>query len=91
LEDLVLTIRRELKELSDLGEFGAEAIYRELVVRGVKKPPVVRTIGRILERRGALEPLAVFLNAAALSMGASVCDACHHLVAGICRKLPKDE
>lgn len=55
LEDLVLTIRRELKELSDLGEFGTEAIYRELVVRGVKKPPVVRTIGRILERRGALD------------------------------------
>ncbi|GAI06366.1 unnamed protein product, partial [marine sediment metagenome] len=51
----MLTIRRELKELSDLGEFGTEAIYRELVVRGVKKPPVVRTIGRILERRGALD------------------------------------
>jgi len=54
LEDLVLTIRRELKELSNLGEFGAEAIHRELLTRDVKDPPVVRTIGRILERCGAL-------------------------------------
>src|SRR3954447_9973305 len=55
LEDLVLTTRRELKDTSDLGEFGAAAIRRALVERGVTPLPTVRTIGRILERRGALD------------------------------------
>jgi hypothetical protein len=55
LEDLVLTTRRELKDTSDLGEFGAAAIRRALVDCGVMPLPTIRTIGRILERRGALD------------------------------------
>jgi hypothetical protein len=55
LEDLVLQIRRELRDHSDLGEFGAAAIRRELLTRGLAAPPSLRTIGRILERRGVLD------------------------------------
>jgi len=55
VEDLVLGLRRELKETSDLGEYGARVIHRALVARGHALVPSVRTIGRILERRGALD------------------------------------
>ena len=57
LEALVLRLRRTLKETSDLGEYGARAIHRELA--GLLEPavPSVRTIGRILERRGVLDGL----------------------------------
>jgi putative transposase len=55
VEGLVLTIRRDLKETSVLGEYGAPAIHSELINRGVSAVPAVRTIGRILERRGALD------------------------------------
>jgi hypothetical protein len=55
LEDLVLTIRQQLHATSDLGEFGAAAIHRELLARGVTDPPSIRTIGLILQRRGALD------------------------------------
>jgi hypothetical protein len=57
LEELVLQLRRTLKETSDLGEYGARAIHREL--EGLLEPavPSVRTIGRILERRGVLDGL----------------------------------
>jgi hypothetical protein len=55
IETLVLKLRRELKDQSDLGEFGAHAIYRALLDRSMLSPPGVRTIGRILERRGALD------------------------------------
>lgn len=55
VENLVLTMRRELKEISPLGEFGAEAIHRELERQKAASLPSVRTIGRILERRGALD------------------------------------
>jgi transposase len=55
LEDLVLSLRRELKQASDLGEFGARAIRAALQARGVAPLPSGRTIGRILERRGALD------------------------------------
>jgi transposase-like protein len=54
-EDLVLTLRQELRDTSDLGEFGAAAIHREWLARGLPAPPSVRTIGLILERRGALD------------------------------------
>ncbi len=54
-EGLVLMIRRELKERSVLGEYGAPAIYRELLDPGMPNPPSIRTIGRILERWGALD------------------------------------
>ena len=55
LEDLVLTIRQQLRQTSDLGEFGAAAIHRELVARDITDPPSIRTIGSILQRRGALD------------------------------------
>lgn len=57
LEELVLRLRRTLKETSDLGKYGAQAIHRDL--EGLLEPavPSVRTIGRILERRGALDAL----------------------------------
>jgi transposase len=55
LEDLVLALRKELKQTSALGEFGAAAIRRELQQRGCVLLPSVRTIGRILQRRGALD------------------------------------
>jgi len=55
MEDLVLAIRVELREKSNLGDFGAAAILRELEASGKKSLPSERTIGRILERRGALD------------------------------------
>jgi hypothetical protein len=55
VEDLVLALRRELKDSSDLGEFGARAIHSELIARAHRTIPSVRTVGRILERRGALD------------------------------------
>lgn len=59
VEDAVMELRQELREKSDLGEFGAAAIHRELTVRrkklSLERIPAVRTIGRILERRGALD------------------------------------
>ena len=55
LEDLVLTLRRELKDTSARGEFGAQAIHAALQARGAHPLPSVRTLGRILERRGALD------------------------------------
>lgn len=55
VEHLVLAVRGELKDSSDLGDFGADAIREELRTRGVPAVPSVRTVGRILERRGALD------------------------------------
>ena len=55
MEDLVLSMRTELRETSDLGEFGAAAIHTELLRRAIDGPPSVRTIGRALARRGALD------------------------------------
>ncbi len=55
VEDRVLSLRTELKETSALGEYGAQAIYREMATRGLQPLPHPRTIGRILERRGALD------------------------------------
>jgi hypothetical protein len=55
VEDLVLRLRRELKDTSALGEYGARAIHGELAARRLPRVPSVRTIGRILARRGALD------------------------------------
>ena len=57
LEDLILDLRRELRETSVLGEYGAAAIQRALREHGQLPWPVpaLRTIGRVLERRGALD------------------------------------
>ena len=53
-KDLILTLRRELKESSALGEYGDAAIQRELQTRQFTPLPSRRTIARIVERRGAL-------------------------------------
>ena len=58
IEDEILTVRRTLREESVLGEYGAAVIRRELLVGWPDEParaPALRTIGRILERRGALD------------------------------------
>jgi putative transposase len=54
LEDLVLMTRTELAH-SDLGAVGAEIIRQTLLGQGVASVPSVRTINRILARRGALD------------------------------------
>jgi hypothetical protein len=55
IEDQILYIRRELQQASALGEYGDLAIHRELLQRGEQEVPSIRTIGRVLERRGALD------------------------------------
>ena len=57
LDDLILDLRRELRETSVLGEYGAAAIHGALLERpDLRWPlPAVRTIGRVLDRRGALD------------------------------------
>jgi putative transposase len=54
LEDLVLQTRIDRAQ-GDLGAIGADAIRCALVDQGVAKVPAVRTINRILGRRGALD------------------------------------
>jgi len=54
-EEHILMLRRDLRETSALGEYGAVAIHREWPAATWGPPPAVRTIGRILERRGALD------------------------------------
>ncbi len=55
IEDLVLETRRQLQTTSDLGFHGAATIRQTLEARGIESPPSVRTINRILQRRGALD------------------------------------
>lgn len=55
LEERIIRLRGELKESSELGEYGAGAIRRALLARRAAAVPSLRTIGRILERRGALD------------------------------------
>jgi putative transposase len=45
----------ELERVSDLGFRGADAIHEALMGRKIEPLPSVRTINRILERRGALD------------------------------------
>lgn len=54
VEDLVLALRAQLAA-GVLGECGARAIREEMLRLGGSVPPSLRTIGRILERRGALD------------------------------------
>jgi hypothetical protein len=54
LEDRVLQTRSELAQ-GDLGAIGAEPIRQALLDQGVAQVPSVRTINRILGRRGALD------------------------------------
>jgi hypothetical protein len=55
VEDRVLEARVRLRETSALGEYGAQAIHRSLCEEGQEAVPSVRTVGRILLRRGALD------------------------------------
>jgi hypothetical protein len=55
IEHEILAVRKTLKDDSDLGEYGALAIWNELQTRGVQPCPSVRTIGRVLERRGVFD------------------------------------
>lgn len=54
LEEQVLAVRGELQQ-SVLGEYGARAIQAELLRQGVAGVPTIRTIGRILARRDAVQ------------------------------------
>ena len=58
LEQAVLATRHRLRQQSVLGEYGAAAIRRDLVAGGRRDVPTVRTIGRILDRHGALDQRA---------------------------------
>jgi hypothetical protein len=51
----VLQVRHLLQTTSDLGEYGAAAIQRELKRQNDRATPSERTIGRILERHGVLD------------------------------------
>jgi len=55
VEEQVLAIRKELKEVSALGEYGAEAIHREMVERKYANILPVRTVNNILQRRGQFD------------------------------------
>lgn len=55
VEDRVLAIRQSLREESALGECGSQAIRHEMLLQGDADVPALRTIARILERRGALD------------------------------------
>ena len=55
VEQRVLKIRKSLRDESALGEYGASAIRREMEARRLKTIPSLRTIGRILERSGAVD------------------------------------
>jgi transposase-like protein len=57
VEDRVLRTRRALAR-SDLGAVGAQAIRQALLAEGLAQVPSVRTINRILGRRGALDAKA---------------------------------
>jgi transposase len=51
-EEVILAVRKNLKETSALGEYGAEAIHRELTRQEQEAIPTVRTINNILQRHG---------------------------------------
>jgi len=55
IEEQVVALRYELKTESDLGEYGADAIRREILDRGFAQVPCERTINRILERKGQFD------------------------------------
>ena len=55
VEASVLALRHELQEHDILGEHGAAAIRHALLAAGTEGVPALRTIGRILERHGALD------------------------------------
>lgn len=54
VEQMILQERERLKDKSDLGYYGAQAIADALSDQGQASTPGVRTINRVLERHGAL-------------------------------------
>jgi len=55
LEALGWQVRQALQAHRDVGEVGAVAIHREVTTRSCSSRPAVRTIGRLLARRGVLD------------------------------------
>ncbi|HEX9693319.1 MAG TPA: hypothetical protein VGA22_14595 [Gemmatimonadales bacterium] len=55
VEDAVLVLREELRAHSVLGEYGAPAIHRALQGQARETVPSLRTVSRILTRRGVLD------------------------------------
>jgi len=55
IEKEIIQLRRELKEQSDLGEFGGVAIHREMEKLKRNPLPAVRTINYILQRHGLFD------------------------------------
>lgn len=55
MEARIVDLRQELRATSDLGEYGAVALRRVLLDRGDGNVPAIRTIHRILARRGVLD------------------------------------
>ena len=55
VERCVLTLRKQLKEDSPLGEYGADAIIREMRGRDCHALPSRPTVNRILKRHGVLD------------------------------------
>ena len=55
VEERILELRRQLRQDSVLGEYGAKAIHSEIKNGGAQDVPSVRTIGRVLRRRGVLD------------------------------------
>lgn len=51
---MILQLREQLKR-SDLGDHGAVAIQDALIAREMTPVPSIRTIGRVLDRRGVLD------------------------------------
>ena len=55
MEVLLVETRQHLRDHSVLGEYGAAAVHRTLVGRGVADVPSVSTIGRVFHRYGLLD------------------------------------
>lgn len=55
MEELIINTRHYLRDQSDLGEYGAEAVRVELVEKGYENIPSSRTINRIFERWGEFD------------------------------------
>jgi hypothetical protein len=55
MEERVIRLRQQLQQDSDLGDHGAAAIHEALRAQGLDAVPSIRTIGRILQRRGLLD------------------------------------
>lgn len=55
LETAIVHARQTLRQSSALGEYGAVAIRRSLLADGLQGVPSARTVGRVLERLGALD------------------------------------